>query len=212
HTWAQIRGFMKRMWADPGFGVAVSQAHIVVENDTGVAGTATRATAVLSSLGYNVGPPISGPVRAGSRVVDASGNQAARALLPALKKDLGLVSLDSYDDATDPTLPLVLQLGSDDASDPFVVTADDRAAPASTVGIEKFGVWVPDLGSAPADARVVSTPVTTPVESKHRTPTATSGSLATATPSGAGRTFPTPARPQTSPVPTAARTPTSVTR
>jgi LCP family protein required for cell wall assembly len=209
HTWAQIAGLMQKIWADPATGVAIAQTHLVVENDTGVAGAASRASAILAGLGYQVDPPVSGTVRTASRLLDPSGQQLALPLVPGLKKDLGLRSLDLVDDTVDSTAPFVLQLGSDDLNAIPTVVPSDGSSPTSAVGIEKFGVWAPDTGVTVVALPVIPTLTVTPVDLAHRTPTALRGGFTMGTPTeGSGRSSPTPAR--TPPKGTPARTPTSV--
>jgi LCP family protein required for cell wall assembly len=205
HSWAQIGGLVQKIWDDPVAGVTMTQVHIVVENDTGVAGTATRASTILTDLGYQVDPPVSGTVRTASRLLDPSGNQLAAVLLPGLKKDLSLHGLTAVDDTVDPSAPLVLQLGSDDlASIPSQVAAG-RTFPASVIGIERFGVWSSDIAAPPSDPPVIPTATLAPVDTKRRTPTPVRNAVATATPGdGPARPSPSPARPAGGP----ARTPT----
>jgi LCP family protein required for cell wall assembly len=209
HSWAQIRGFMRKMWDNPAVGATISQVHIVVENDTGQAGAATRASTVLSALGYNVDPPVSGTVRTTSRVIDPSGRQVARALLPSFAQDLGLKNLESFDDTVDPTAPLLLQLGSNDLNAIPAVVADDRTAPSSTVGIVKFGEWEQYCGPAVQPPVVVPPPI----DPKRRTPTPSRVvTNPTTGPEGAGRASPTSSHSPATPVPGLARTPTSASR
>ena len=79
--------------------------------------------------------------------------QLALPLVPALKKGLGLQSLDSMDDTVDSTAAFTLQLGSDDLASIPTTAPSDRSSPTSAVGIEKFGVWAPDSGVVAVDPR-----------------------------------------------------------
>ena len=206
HTWSQIAALMQKIWADPASGVAISQTHLVVENDTGVAGAAARETAILTSLGYLVDSPVSGSVRSASRLLDPSGHQLALPLVPSLRKDLGLRSLEVADDTVDPTASFTLQLGSDDLAAIPSVVPTDRSSPTSAVGIEKFGVWAPDSGSAVDPPTAVSNPTAPLADSTHRTPTPARGAIATTTPDGSGHPTPSPNR--TPAKPTVVHTPT----
>jgi LCP family protein required for cell wall assembly len=158
HSWSQIQSFVKRFWNDPASASAMAQTTIVVENDTGVPGTATRVSAILSQLGYNVGTPTSSATIQQSRLVDQDG-QVAPALARLLAKDLQLTDLPTATDLTAPANSVVLQLGADDLTAADLVVPVDERVPLSVVGIEKFGEWAPDV--PPADVVVSPVPAGT---------------------------------------------------
>jgi len=224
HSWSQIQSFAKRFWNDPASASAIAQTTIVVENDTGVPGTATRVSAILSQLGYRVGTPTSGATLQQSRLVDQDG-QVAPALARLLAKDLQLTDLPTATDLTAPADSVVLQLGADDLTAADLVVPVDDQVPLSVVGIEKFGEWSPDV--APADVVVSPVPARAPIRTARpertplsETPATTPGhgtATATATPVGSASpvatvgTSPTPSPPiAPSPTPraTVAATPT----
>ena len=195
HSWAQIRAFVQRLWTDPATATMMASTTIIVENDTGVAGVAGRVSDALAAMGYHVGDPITGSVQDHTDLVDHTGGQA-NAVIKQLTGDLGIGQLDVTNGAQDGSGLLVLQLGTDEAD--LVVNAPrDQAAPYSTVGVVKFGVWpytppVPTPPPAPlvkpairARTSITSTtPVNTlpsPVASSAATSTRTS-TLATPTP------------------------------
>ncbi len=210
HSWLQVRAFTKRLWSNPALGVAIAQTHITVENDTGVAGSATKVSQILTNLGYEVDAPISGSVRADSRILDSSGRQLGQMLLPALKKDLNLSSLGSVEPTVDPSASLIFQLGSNDLSAATLSIPDDRSAPVSMVGIERFGVWGTDPAVDEAPTAVSLPPTALPIEPKRNTPTPIRGA-STATPSELpGRASSTPTR--VGSVISATRTPIPVPR
>jgi LCP family protein required for cell wall assembly len=180
HDWAQARAFVRRLWKDPRAGTAISQTHVVVENDTGVAGAAGQVSETLQSLGYVVDAPVTGTPRATSALVDGTGQHVAETLAPLLEADLGLTNLTVEENtASQIDGVLKLALGSDDLQVTKLAVNADADAPSSAVGIQKFGVWAPenvgtdDVGTATpaADRRATTSP----------TRTAGSGS---ATPSG----------------------------
>lgn len=144
HSWAQVRAFTRQLWKDPAAGVSMAKTPILVENANGVAGMAGRVTESLLRLGYQVDDPVSGPIRARTRIIDRTGGQAGP-LIARLEQDLGLNKVDVVAEAADPAAPagapgLVLQLGTDEAS-LSVTVPRDASAPSSVVGIVKFGVW-----------------------------------------------------------------------
>lgn len=140
HSWAQVRAFARLLWEDPATGVAMASTPIVVENDSDVAGLATRVSAVLARLGYNVGTPISGSALGRSQIEDRTGGKAT-VLIQHLTRDLGLGDLEVSDPAASQADgEVVLRLGADAAKLTLAVPRDP-SAPYSTVGIEKFGIW-----------------------------------------------------------------------
>jgi LCP family protein required for cell wall assembly len=170
HSWSQIQAFVKRFWNDPASASAMAQTTIVVENDTGVPGAATRISAILSQLGYVVGTPTSSATLQQSRLVDQDG-LVAPALAPLLAKDLQLTDLPTGTDLTAPADTVVLQLGVDGLTAADLVIPVDDQVPMSVVGIEKFGDWTPNV--APAD--VVVPPVATGPPIRAATPERTPG-------------------------------------
>jgi len=159
HSWAQIRAFARRLWQDPAVGVATAATTVVVENDTGLPGVASRITDDLIRLGYNVGAPTSGTVRVQSRLLGQSG-AATSLVAQQLEKDLGLAQLDVADPPESDSNTLILQLGTDEAN-LTVSVPDDPSAPFSTVGVVAFGIWPypgPVVTSSPESSPVITFP------------------------------------------------------
>ncbi|MGH2458556.1 MAG: LCP family protein [Chloroflexota bacterium] len=173
HSWAQIRAFARRLWANPSVGVAMASTTIVVENDTGVSGVAGRVSDALIGMGYNVADPISGPVRDQTQIVDHTAGSSA--LISQLEKDVGVGGATvSSSPSADGTSELVLQLGVDQAN-LTVSVPRDPAAPVSDVGVVKFGVWpyvpaTPTQTRAPRvePSRLAATPTPTPPRGAER--------------------------------------------
>lgn len=199
HSWTQVRAFVRRLWNNPAAGVEMASTTVIVENDSGAAGLATRLSEDLMGLGYQVDVRTGSP-RATTDIVDKTGGQAG-AMIAQLQQDLmlqnvevvspssnnssGTVSLTTTDNPSE----LVIQLGADEAS-LSVSIPTDALAPSSEVGVLKFGAWVPDLGAPtpmPSESQssgstlsstptptseVVDTPVPAPA---HATPIAVSG-------------------------------------
>jgi len=190
HSWAQIRAFTRHLWSNPAAGVAMANTTVRVVNANGVGGLAGRVSASLLKLGYQVDDPITGPVQAQTRIVDRTGGKATP-LIKALEHDLGLNAVPVVSEAPDPTSPfgtsgIVLELGSDQA-DLAVSVPTDTAAPYSTVGVIKFGVW-PYTPPPPTPVLVptrIVRPTPRPIEVRPLpTPTSTSDSSTTTTQSG----------------------------
>jgi hypothetical protein len=150
HDWSQVRAFVRRLWKDPRASVTIAKTHIVVENDTGVAGAAGQISEILQGLGYIVDAPVTGSPRATSALLDETGQHAAETLAPLLEADLEMSSLVIEDDSAgqiDGVLKLAI--GSDNLAATKLVVNSDAGAPTSAVGIQKFGVWAPeDVGSS----------------------------------------------------------------
>jgi LCP family protein required for cell wall assembly len=191
HSWAQIRAFSRRVWSDPATGVEMAATTVIVENDSGVPGLAGRVSDDLMRLGYNVGTPMTGPVRARSRLVDKSAG-AATLVAEQLGKDLGIDLSEVSDDAASTSNELVLQLGSDDADLSLTVAPDD-SAPFSIFGVDKFGTWAPYVPPTPTLQR--SPP-----------PTATRLATGAPKPEGSPSTTGTPVNSHPTPAPTATYT------
>lgn len=88
-SWGRIQALARRLWSDPEAGAAMSSTRVVVENCSGTTGLAARVTERLSSLGYQVGNPSTGEVRAKSSLVSGD-ERLGRALANALGSDLGI--------------------------------------------------------------------------------------------------------------------------
>jgi LCP family protein required for cell wall assembly len=145
HTWAQIRGFARRLWNDPEAGVAMASTTVVVEDDGAPAGEVTRLRTNLMRLGYQVGPTVEGTARQDSRLVDHAGGTVS-ALINQLTDDLQGGPLAVANESGSGSDELVLQLGAD--SGRFgVSTPLDQSAPLSIVGVDKFGIWAVDVSS-----------------------------------------------------------------
>jgi LCP family protein required for cell wall assembly len=177
HSWAPARAFARRLWQDPAVGVALASTRVIIENDSGVGGLATRTGDDLARLGYRIGPPIAGVLRPRTQLVDRTGGSATP-LVRQLSTDLGLGSLDVTAEATSPG-ELILQLG-EDAVNVHVTVPDDPMAPSSVVGVEAFGTWVPapapDLvitGTVTVESSVSTTAVATASGGSEEVPSAT---------------------------------------
>ncbi len=183
-SWRQIRAFARHLWADPAVGVEMASTAVVVENDTDVAGLAARASAALLALGYRVGEPRSGPVRAHSRVVDQTGG--APHLVQQVARDLGLTQAEVVDPSDDGSGTILVQLGEDAAGLTFAVP-EDAEAPASRVGVIKAGVWpyVPPTPTPPPAPRRVGRPLPPTATPTPRPEGAPRVSRATPTPTAA---------------------------
>jgi LCP family protein required for cell wall assembly len=196
HDWAQVRAFVRLLWKDPRAGSTISQSHIVVENDTGVAGAAGQISDLLQSVGYVVDAPVSGTPRTTSVLLDGTGQHAAEVIAPLIKADLGLSSLEVEEDTSGKNDGVLkLSIGADDLAATKLPIPTDPSAPSSAVGIQKFGVWAPDVGAA--DDNAAATPVGDRKSTTSPTRVAGSGS---ATPSGTasvvvGTPIPGPTRP-----------------
>ncbi len=163
HSWAQVRALARRLWEDPATGIAMASTPIVVENDSDVAGLATRTSVALARLGYRVGAPISGSALSRSRLEDRTGGNAAP-LIQRLTADLGLGDLDVTDPPSDDSDgEILLRLGAD-ATNLSLSPPNDPSAPSSVVGIEKFGIWpyVPPTPTPVQAAATRSTPTPAP--------------------------------------------------
>ena len=178
-SWAAIRAFARRLWADPALGQAMSETSVVVVNSTGEPGLASRVCDRLAALGYAVADPSSGAVRARTVLLDRTGGKAGP-LLEALAHDLGLQAPEVRVEPAQQTAQVVVQIG-EDALGQLVTDAPapDADAPSSGVGVQVFGRWAPGEQTAPA----------TDVPPA-RTPTATS----TAKPLATATSAPSPAR------------------
>lgn len=142
HSWAQIRAFTRRLWQDPATGVAIANTDLVVQNDTGIPGLAGNLSDQLMQLGYNVGPPVTGPVLDKTQFVDRTGGKAAP-VAKQLEKDLGIdVQMQSGQSSAGAPDELVLELGKDQINLKLNVPPDE-SAPSSTYGVQDFGAWVP---------------------------------------------------------------------
>ncbi|MBI2954649.1 MAG: LCP family protein [Chloroflexi bacterium] len=188
-SWAQIRAFTRKLWADPAVGVAMADTKIVIVNDTGKEGAAARLGAALVRLGYRVGPPESGPGRAESRLVDRTGGRA-RILAEQLGRDLGVTLPYVAETVAGRSDELVIDLGADHLSLADLEVPIDDAAPSSTVGIERFGVWQPAPTPTPTESPETPTPTDSPEEDPppspwrllQSTPTRRDATPATSTP------------------------------
>jgi len=190
-SWAPIRALARRLWQNPGLGVAMANTEIVVENDTGVAGVAGRLSDALSRLGYRVGTPITGTGSAGSKVVDRTGGES-KELIAQLASDLGL--------HLDEVVPekgsggIILAIGSDDVGVADLAVPADPSAPSSAVGIVRAGSWS-STAPAPLPTETITSapqPAVEPDEATPTSPTPTRGPLATPTTTHAGTPMPTP--------------------
>lgn len=172
HSWTQVRAFVRRLWSNPPVGVAMASTIVIVENDSGSAGLATRVSEDLIGLGYQVDVR-NGSLRETTDIVDHTGGkvgplidqlqqdlllQNANVVSPAADISSGTVGMSTPDDSSN----LVVQLGADEANLSISVP-EDTSAPSSTVGILKFGAWMPELGAP--------TPMPTSVEISKLTPT-----------------------------------------
>ncbi|HEX9016131.1 MAG TPA: LCP family protein, partial [Chloroflexota bacterium] len=187
NSWADIQALCKRLWKDPETGTAMANTQIVVENDTGVAGVATKLGAVLSRMGYQIGTPTSGAVRRGSRVLDGTGGDSA-ALVKQLESDLKFSPAEASEDTGKAVI--TIQLGSDDIALADIKVAVDTTAPTSAYGIAAAGSWEP-AEAEPAEAQPAPAPT---IASK----TSTARRTATPTPTplgGSGHAVPTPTAP-----------------
>jgi len=178
-SWATIRAFARRLWADPALGQAMSETTVVVVNRTGELGLAGRVCDRLGALGYAVADPASDAVRARTVLRDRTGGRAGP-LLEALARDLGLQAPEVVVEPAQQAPQVVLEVG-EDALGQIVTDAPtvDAEAPSSGVGVRVFGQWVPGEHAAAA----------TDVPPA-RTPTATS----TAKPLATATSAPSPAR------------------
>lgn len=153
HSWANIRAFVRRLWDNPAAGVAMASTTVTVQNDSGVPGLATQVSEALTAMGYQVNPPVDGPLLSQSQILDST-NGAATPLIKQLQKDLGLKDLSvakpiaKQDGITGFAAPtandggIVLELGSDEAN-LSVSVPEDLHAPESNVGVLKAGIWLP---------------------------------------------------------------------
>ena len=132
HSWAQTRAFARRLWQDPAAGVALATTQVIVENDSGILGLATRVGHDLAALGYRIGPPRDGTLRPTTQLVDRTGG-AATPLARQLGTDLGLGILDVSTEEISSD-ELILQLG-EDAARVSITVPEDALAPSSTVGV-----------------------------------------------------------------------------
>jgi LCP family protein required for cell wall assembly len=171
HTWARTRAFARRLWQDPVAGVALATTQVIVENDSGIEGLATRVGDDLARLGYRVGPPRDGLLRARTHLVDRTGGPA-KPLHGLLSTELGLGTLDVSAEETSSD-ELILQLG-EDAANVQLTVPDDALAPSSTVGVEAFGTWVYEPAPSPTPGLAITDTVT--IESSV-SPTANSTSV-----------------------------------
>jgi LCP family protein required for cell wall assembly len=163
HSWAEIRAFVRRLWADPAVGVAMANTTIVVENATGTPGVASHVSETLRKLGYQVGDPVSGSLQPRTGVLDHTNGKSDR-LIRQLSADLKLGNLAVNRDTADSGDYLVLELGVDEASFAMSVSPD-RFAPFSLFGVLRFGVWSSDVASPLAA-------IAAPAEPRHPTPVA----------------------------------------
>jgi LCP family protein required for cell wall assembly len=198
-SWARIRAFSRRLWEDPALGVAMASTRLVVENDSGEPGVAARLSQELAGLGYVVGPPVSGPTRAESRLIDRTGGAVAP-LLHQLNRDLGLtLPIVMEDPGPDDPGGLVIEIGADHA-DLSLTVPSDPDAPSSAQGVQRFGSYVPYTPPTPTPVHPRGTPTRaatpasaqtalplpsdteTPARSAPRTPTMTATPPAIITP------------------------------
>ncbi len=172
HSWAQVRAMARQLWADPAVGTALAATTIVVQNDSGVAGLAARVGDYLSSLGYQVGDPTTGPILENSQILVGAA-EASSPLVHQLAANLGLADLTTEQTSNAAAKTLVLELGQDAASLQPTVSPDD-SAPTSVDGVVQFGMWpatlqppsadssIGDTGPAPEPIAVTPVPVATP--------------------------------------------------
>jgi hypothetical protein len=141
HSWGQIRAFARRLWSDPAAGVAMPSTVIRVANDSGRPDLENRVTAALAGMGYNVGQPVSGARQPQTRLVDRTDGHASD-IIRQVGHDLGLGDLAvAKAPATDGDGNVVeLDLGADAANLSVSIPADN-SAPASVVGVQRFGMW-----------------------------------------------------------------------
>jgi LCP family protein required for cell wall assembly len=141
HSWGQIRAFARRLWNDPPAGVAMPSTVIRVANNSGRPDLANRVTAALAGMGYNVGRVTSGAPQPQTRLVDRTNGNAA-GVIRQIGQDLGLGELAvANGPATDGNgNVLELDLGADAANLSVSIPAD-TSAPASVVGVQRFGIW-----------------------------------------------------------------------
>jgi hypothetical protein len=201
HSWTEIRAFANRFWQDPAGGVAMAQTQIIVENDTGVPGAATRAATVLEALGYRVGTPTSGVTRQQSGLIDRSSSHAGPTLAHEIASDLHLREIDVTTGTIGDIDEVVLQLGSNDESAGDLTMPADRSAPRSVVGIEKFGIWAPDVGPPVPVPTTGPVTGTTPLDLRRRTATPERTGIAGLTPLPSPSQSPTTGTPAPSPSP-----------
>jgi LCP family protein required for cell wall assembly len=139
HSWGQIRAFARRLWNDPPAGVAMPSTVVRVTNNSGRPDLANRVTAALLGMGYNVGQPVSGPRQLQTRLIDRTDGSASD-VTRQIGQDLGLGELSVAKGAVTDGNVLELDLGADAANLSVSIPAD-TSAPASVVGVQRFGVW-----------------------------------------------------------------------
>jgi LCP family protein required for cell wall assembly len=203
HSWARIRAVSHRIWQDPKLGVAMVNTEIVVQNNTGVAGVATRFSDDLVKLGYRVGPLASGPAQTRTRVVDRTGGTCG-ALISGLEADLR-AHLDQVL-SEKATGGITLEIGSDYAGLANPAVVPDPSAPSSSFGVVIPGSWAPPVEASPTVASS-PTPEHTPVAEPSATPQKVisgDGAQPTATPRAAA----TPPPPSSTPRPAPPASPT----
>ncbi len=211
HTWGQVRAFARHLWQDPARAVAMAQTRVVVENDTGVAGSATRLSEVLADLGYVVGSPTTGSRHEQTRLVDRTNHQAGAPLAQLLAKDLGMADLAVTTDLPGEEDEVVLQLGVDGLAILENLPRDDQVAPSGVVGIERIGVWTPDTGETAVSA--TETPRHPPTVRRTATITGTVSLPATGTPEASlGSGLASPRAGTGTPIPSPGRGPSATPR
>ena len=144
YSWSQIRAFARQMWQNPALGVAMANTEIVVENDTGVAGTAGRLGTALAKLGYRIGIPTTGTTRTSSQIVDGTGGNG-EAIVRQLQADLKVQLPETQADGSAADGKITIQLGSDDADLADLSVPADPSAPSSATGVLESGGWSPEV-------------------------------------------------------------------
>ncbi|MCL5266369.1 MAG: LCP family protein [Chloroflexi bacterium] len=213
HSWAQIRAFARRLWQEPATGVAMADTRIVVVNNTGDPGLATRLSELLMKLGYRVGTPQPGQERAESRLIDRTGGKA-KLVAAQLEKDLGVHFQEVAETPAGNPDELVLDLGANDKSLADLSVPVDSAAPSSAPGVENFQGWAPVMPSPTPHISTTITPTASPSRGSTPRPAASpTGTVtgrgtvpASATPAASH----TPATPSATPTIAATATPTVV--
>ena len=146
YSWRQVRAFARQLWNDPAAGVAMANTEIVIENDTGVPGTAGRLGTALAKLGYNIGTPTTGTARINSDILDGTGGDGdalARQLQADLKVQLPVAQTDESADSG----KIVIQLGSDNLALADLSVPADQAAPSSAAGVVQSNGWSPEVAA-----------------------------------------------------------------
>lgn len=193
-TWSQIRAFMRRLWEDPATGVAMADTRIVVVNDTGQSGAASRLSEALVKLGYRVGTPEQGGGHDKSRLVDRTGGRA-KPVAAQLQKDLGVHLEETSETSEANSNELVLDLGANDKGLADLTVPADNAAASSLMGIENIegrGADAPSPSVKVYPTATVAQPTSTSTSTRMPLPTATGTSGVTATPTPVTTSTPPP--------------------